>query len=255
MFQRLTELLRRLQIRENRFKVGAVSITILSSGLFLGLMTAHPWRTNAQTYQQLWPRFTMVYTVQEYQGAGGSLSEDRTWRLVVTNDQTWRAEILRDGINPREVGSYKSFVNGKVTFYSAAANNTNEFPVETALVNVTTELVPTYFKRISLAQVTAGTGWRDSSAAPIGQVEKVQTTSTPCPSTTAMPSAAARLPSQNVCGRGITNVMEEHRVAFDARTIRTDGLGGIAVSSETKVNGKTTRLFHADSLEIQSPIP
>lgn len=110
-----------------RARIVALAITVLTAaGLIMGL--AQPpggaRSTRAQSdFPQFWPSFTMVYTVREVDPASNAVVLDQTRRLQVANEFSWQEEVVRDGINPKEVGSTRQFQNQAVCYYSADKNH------------------------------------------------------------------------------------------------------------------------------------
>lgn len=197
-----------------------------------------PARTTAQhpPYAKIWPAFTMTYAIRGNDIGTDQVRLDQTHRLILTSEYAWRDEVIRDGIDPREVGSFRELKDGVITQYNAVRKDTQTFKLSSpeAVTSITVDLDPSLFARIRAGQAQ---GWQDARPSTTGRIAKMRTNTQPC-----RQSATCRV---------------QERVEFDTTSINENSVagqqtpvGGIAVSSEVLVDGKVERSFRAETLQI-----
>ncbi|MGD9889821.1 MAG: hypothetical protein AB7N70_39345 [Dehalococcoidia bacterium] len=220
---------------------------------------------------RLWPSFTMVYSVREVDIATNTTVFDQTRRLTVVNEYNWQEDVIRDGIEPREAGSMRSFQNQTVCYFSAAKNHQychDPLPSGTVTSVVVPELSPT-----ALFGVQAGRGgqWRQSKTAAPWRTARVREAVVPCPTPPPLPSPLPTLPQGTQAPRtppaaGLpatatalptiqpASCQEIERVEFAANSVTDVFTGGIAVFGERRVGNYVVHEFRAESLQIHAGI-
>jgi hypothetical protein len=162
--------------------------------------------------------------------------------LVVTSEYAWREEVTRDSVIPKRVGSTRELRDGVLHAYQAELNYRQELPLPSkqGAFAITPELKPTLLSNVRNNFLPT---WRVASPTVPGRVAVTSTETAPCPQVrpTAGPCAAA----------GTASVTTDQRVEFDPRSLVSPYVGGVAVFSETRVNGQPVRTFRADSVEFR----
>ena len=219
----------------------SVTVVVASSALGLGALLRHapPTASGQQPmYAKLWPSFTMNYTIRSIDPASGRVLVDQTHRLVVTDEHSWRDDVVQDQVDTKEVGSFTQVKGGTRHEYSAARDYSRDLPLGSpdTVTSVRRELDPMLYGRIQSGGVK---GWQDATSTAQGRIAKIRTVTVPCAAGTCQ---------------------EQERVEFDAASINhsptagvTSPIGGIAVFGQRSVNGKVADTFQAQSLRIDQP--
>lgn len=209
------------------FAIVAVLVVVVGA---IGLLRTNLDAQPKPTLTRQWPTFTMIYREFDKDPISDRVGTDRTVRLDVVDDFTWRAEVIRDAVNPQAVGSYGDLKDGTYTSHNVMANQTQVEQVGSeTTVSVTTEVYPQFWSEMQRG-VGRGQGYAEAPAAS-GRVAKVKTTSEPC---------SARPELQ--CRTGKTTVDTTRRIEFQ---------GAIPVGAEVTVDGEVIRRIELESLVLK----
>lgn len=247
---------------------------VLLGGLLAGGLLLQDTRsgTEAQTMvASAWPPFSATYTVRNIDPITGELMIDQTSRAEVQDAYTWRAEVVRDGINPNQVGSYRELRDGVLVEYNANYKTTERRDVgRGTVVPITEELSPMTLQALERGGgPVVSTGWTRAAVAAPGRIAFELRTTAPCvpeptplaspvptptyppPPGVVRPKVLARGPL--VCSPGAQTVQVEQRIEFDEKNTRPTYDRGIAVAAEKRINGVVVYTFTLDTLTIRWP--
>jgi hypothetical protein len=255
-----------------------VAFVLLGSLFAAGiLLQSRRVGTEAQTTAaSAWPPFSITYTVRNVDPVTGELMIDQTWRAEVQDAYTWRTELVRDGINPNQVGSYRELKDGVLVEHNANFETTERRDVgRGTVVPITEDLSPVTLPGLERGGgPVVGTGWtRAAAASAPGRIAFEQRATAPCvpePTPIASPVPTPTYPPPPgvtrpkvlprgplVCPPGAQAgaqvVPVERRIEFDERNTRPTYDRGIAVSGEKRINGVPVYTFVVDMLNIRWP--
>jgi hypothetical protein len=220
----------------------------------------------------IWPPFTIVYTVRDIDPVTGELVIDQTSRAVVEDNYTWRSEVIRDGINPDAVGSYRELRDGVLVEYNAHYGETNRTDVgQGSVVPITEELSPVTLASLRRGRgPVVGEGWTQATARAPGRVTFEQSATVPCvPESTPAPAQVVPTPAGPpppgvvrpkvlprgplLCTGAGAAIPVERRIEFDERNSRPTYDRGIAIFGEQRINGVVVHTYTVESLDINWP--
>lgn len=233
-------------------------IALVAIAVVLGLLASQfSRRGTAQTpsVQREWPSFTMQFIARQVDPSTGRTIIDRTYRLVVVDDNTWRADIITDTIHPQEVNSFFAVKDHVYYTYGAAGNTFTRRPVQAdTVVSITPDLYPGVYSHVHDGIDKGWTTDRSMQAPAASGVVNVPTVTvvkqeaTPCG--TPAPGTAAP-----------ASCIDEQRIDFAANTINSGPTagkqmprGGIPVYAEERLNGVIVRQFIAQSLQLTTNV-
>ncbi|MBI2761176.1 MAG: hypothetical protein HYX51_07105 [Chloroflexi bacterium] len=232
--------------RRKRLIIAASGIGAILA-LFVVVMARSASEAQPKVYAQLWPPFTMVFSVRDIDPATGDLVIDQTWRLTVQDEYHWRKDLTRDALQPDEVGSYAEWNAGVLTEYSAQKKYTQRLgqSAPRTVTTITEELNPTLLLNINDNR-EGHRGWQAATAQAPGRVAKTRVSNAAC-----VPPPRPQAQGPLVCRSGQTMVPTETRVEWTQDSIRSPYVGGVAVFGERRVNGVVVHSFRSDSLEVR----
>jgi hypothetical protein len=135
----------------------------------------------------------MTYTLFRIAPATGEVITDETWQVSARSEWDWRADLVRDSVNPKRVGSYRIFKDLTETYYDAYLNvirTSEESKKGPSLLSINEWLSPTRLPKI---RTGAEGPWSrtDGAAAASDRISYVRASSAGC----IIPRARGPVPS------------------------------------------------------------
>lgn len=222
---------------------------VVSAGLLIAFLVPRGAAQNPNV-EKSWPSFTMQFMEKQFDPNTGKQIVDQTYRLVVVDDNTWRADIVADALHPAQVGSFFAVKNQVYYTYGAAGHTFATRPVEdNTVVAIAPDLYPGVYSRITDG---ADKGWSFMSGSPPTSIADIVN----------VPMTTATKQDMVTCGTATpgtagSSCSETKRIDFATNTIATGPAagnqvprGGIPVYAEDRVNGVLVRQLVAASLQL-----
>jgi hypothetical protein len=209
---------------------GLAGLVFVLLALTLALALGIASHGSASVAASLWPGFEMTYNYQVF-SVDGRIVADETHHLSVSNEYSWRDEILADRVNPEAAGSFREFKDGVLTSYNAKLKDTKQFPAEQGAIIVVNEFLNAALLP-SVKAGRAGGGWSDVAQS-ADSVNATQRTLGRCPDSDP--------PRQCV---------EEVRLEWAATSLAAPYKGGIVIRGERVLDGTILARLEAVSFEM-----
>lgn len=216
------------------------AIVVFSAIAAVGAVVWSPWADESEAQPgdgalaRLWPQFEMTFSIRDVDPSTGTVIADQTWRLRADSERSWRADVVRDALDPANIGSYREFRDGVHTQYFAATDHVSTYRVETPdeVVALSEELDPTLYPWI-----TNPNG--DRHAAERWQVDQIE------PNVVLTRSSATTPCGGDTCA-------ETTRIWWDTTSERTGFLSPLPARAERTVDGTIVHSFVVESLTVAS---
>ena len=210
--------------------IGLAGLVLVLVALSLALALGGTSHGGASVRASLWPKFEMTYTYQIF-SVDGRIAADETHHLSVSDEFSWRDEVIADRVDPEGTGSFREFKDGLLTSYNAKLKDTKQFSAEQGGIIVINEFLNAALLP-SVKAGRAGGGWSGVTQS-IDSVKATQRDLKRCPGADASRQCA-----------------EEVRLEWAATSLAAPYKGGIATHAERLFDGKIVGRFEAVSLEI-----